>query len=240
MRVRSWGRLLGNGRPLAGLIVVLAVVGVIMVAIGARDPGPPPTGPDLTDLRTGLPVPTPALAEGTPSKAKHPATQSPGDVRPLGRSVPVRLDIPAIKVHSRVSSVGLHSDGSVEVPPLEPNSPAGWYRYLASPGELGPAVILGHVDSARNGPAVFYRLGQLRRGDTVTVTREDGSVAVFSVRSVNQVPKSDFPTAAVYGPTRAAELRLVTCGGDFDRSRRSYRDNIIVFASLQSVRRRPS
>jgi sortase (surface protein transpeptidase) len=229
-----------RGRLLAGLIAVLLILGVVMVAIGNRTPQPPPTSSEVTDLRTGLPVPEPALAEGTPHDPPKASPEPADSVPTLPRSVPLRLDIPAIKVHSRVTSLGLQPDGTVEVPPLTANSPAGWYKYLATPGELGPAVILGHVDSARNGPAVFYRLGELRRGDTVSVTRADGAVATFAVRSVNQVPKSEFPTKAVYGPTSAAELRLVTCGGTFDRSRRSYQDNIIVFASLRSVARRPA
>ena len=224
MKAASW--------PFSALIAVLTVTGAGMVVVGAREPGPPPQGPDVTGLPISEQQPTqPAPATRLPTASASSTTGAPRTARVLARSVPVTLDIPAIKVHSRVIGVGLRSDGTVEVPPLEKDSPAGWYRYLATPGERGPAVILGHVDTAGSGPAVFYRLGQLRRGDRIRVTRKDGSVVVFAVRSVNRVPKSNFPSAAVYGPTRAAELRLVTCGGDFDRSRRSYQDNIIVFAT---------
>ena len=152
--------------------------------------------------------------------------------RPLGRSIPRTLDIPSIGVHTRVMSLGLQSDGTVEVPPLDRDAPAGWYKNLSTPGEPGPAVILGHVDSARDGPAVFYRLRELRPGARLSIDRADGSTAHFVVRSVARYPKKDFPTAAVYGPRPGAELRLVTCGGSFDALRRHYRDNIVVFAAM--------
>ena len=111
-------------------------------------------------------------------------------------------------------------------------APAGWYRYLASPGEPGPAVILGHVDT-RSGPAVFHRLGVLRRGDLVRVTRQDGRVVRFRVTDVVLVAKSAFPTQAVYGATVLPTLRLVTCGGTFDRRAHSYTGNTVVFASWE-------
>ncbi|HST82387.1 MAG TPA: class F sortase [Kineosporiaceae bacterium] len=228
VRPREWS--LFKGRSLAGLIAVLVVLGFGLLAVGLRSPD---RVPPSQDLRTGMPVPAPAVAEASSAPVAAPPR---GKVRALPRSVPVQLDIPAIKVHTRVMSLGLKPDSTVEVPPLERDAPAGWYRYLASPGEIGPAVILGHVDSARDGPAVFYRLGLMRRGNTIKVTRADGVVAVFTVQSVVEVDKSAFPTDAVYGPTRTADLRLVTCGGSFDRSRHSYRDNIIVFATLRSSR----
>jgi hypothetical protein len=148
------------------------------------------------------------------------------------RSAPVRLDIPAIGVHTAVTPLGLNPDGTVEVPPPERDAPAGWYRYLAAPGEVGPAVIVGHVDSARDGPAVFYRLGALRPGDTVSVRRADDAVAGFTVVDVVAYPKTAFPTAAVYGPADRPVLRLVTCGGTFDRDRGEYRDNVVAYAVL--------
>jgi hypothetical protein len=214
----------------------LVVLGVGLLVVGLRSPERTPPSPDprTGDLRTGMPVPAPAVAEASSAPVTAPPRST---VRALSRSLPVHLDIPAIKVHTRVMSLGLKSDATVEVPPLDRDAPAGWYRYLASPGEIGPAVILGHVDSARDGPAVFYRLGLMRRGNTIKVTRADGAVAVFTVQSVVEVDKSAFPTTAVYGPTNTAELRLVTCGGSFDRSRHSYRDNIIVFATLRAVTR---
>ena len=118
------------------------------------------------------------------------------------------------------------------MPPLTADAPAGWYEPLASPGEVGPAVIIGHVDTARSGPAVFYRLGALRPADLILITRVDHSTARFMVTAVTQYPKDDFPTAAVYGPVDHAALRLVTCGGSFDRHTGSYRDSVVVQATL--------
>ena len=146
--------------------------------------------------------------------------------------MPVHLDIPAIGVSTSLMVLGLNADGTVAVPPLRAGAPAGWYRHLATPGEIGPAVILGHVDSAEDGPAVFYRLRELRSGDTVTVDRADGSTTVFTISQVAEYPKSAFPTDAVYGPVDYPALRLVTCGGTFDRRRRQYGGNVVVYASL--------
>jgi hypothetical protein len=142
------------------------------------------------------------------------------------------LEIPAIGVGTRLTRLGLNRDGTVEVPPPRRDSPAGWYAGLVSPGEVGPAVILGHVDSAYEGPAVFYRLGALRPGDPVSVRRADGRTLVFTVDRVARYPKRAFPTTTVYGPADHPALRLVTCGGRFDRASGSYRDVVVVFARL--------
>jgi sortase (surface protein transpeptidase) len=131
--------------------------------------------------------------------------------------------------------LGLRDDGTVAVPPLDSAAPAGWYRHGATPGAVGAAVILGHVDSAEDGPAVFYRLRLLTAGAIIQVRRADGSTAVFRVTRTSSYRKTAFPTLAVYGPTERAELRLVTCGGSFDRVRRSYRDNLVVYAGLSYV-----
>jgi sortase (surface protein transpeptidase) len=155
---------------------------------------------------------------------------------PLGRSVPVHLDIPAIGVSTPLMALGLNGDGTVAVPPLRPDAPAGWYRHLASPGEVGPAVILGHVDTAA-GPAVFYRLRDLRPGDTIRVRRTDGSTAMFAVDHLAQYPKSAFPANAVYGSVDHPALRLVTCGGVFDAIHGEYRGNLTVYATLTATAR---
>lgn len=150
------------------------------------------------------------------------------------RSVPVAIDIPAIDLKAKVGQVGLNRNGTMQVPPLYSTpSEAAWYRYSPPPGQLGASVIVGHVDNAY-GPAVFFRLGALRPGDTIKVVLANRSVAAFTVDGVRRYPKAKFPTAAVYGPTNYPALRLVTCGGPFDSSTRHYLDNIIVFASLLS------
>lgn len=118
----------------------------------------------------------------------------------------------------------------------DPDSKPGWYRNSPVPGTLGPAIILGHVDSRQFGPGVFYDLQKLQAGEPIEVTREDGTVAIFSIDSVQTVQKSDFPTLAVYGNIDHAGLRLITCGGEFDPDAHSYESNIIVFASLTGSR----
>ena len=151
----------------------------------------------------------------------------------MGASVPVHLDIPAIGVSTALMELGLNPDGTIAVPPLRAGAPAGWYRNLATPGEVGPAVILGHVDTARDGPAVFYQLRDLRPGDEVSVRRADGRTAVFGVDRVAEYPKSQFPSEDVYGAVDRPVLRLITCGGTFDRLQRSYRGNVVVYATLR-------
>ncbi|BDZ45306.1 class F sortase [Naasia aerilata] len=142
------------------------------------------------------------------------------------------MSIPSIGVDSALMELGLNRDGTIEVPPFDKDAPAGWYRGSPTPGELGPAVILGHVDTYQAGPVVFYRLGDVRPGDAVSVTREDGSVAAFQVDHVDSFPKATFPTLEVYGNTPDAELRLITCGGDWDPDAHDYAANIVVFAHL--------
>lgn len=154
----------------------------------------------------------------------------------LPRSIPVELDVPSIGVHSSLLQLGANPDQTIQVPPLEKDSKAGWFTYSPSPGQLGPAVLLGHVDSAQWGPGVFYRLGTLKPGQTVDVTRADRTVATFVVSHVESYPKDAFPSLQVYGNTTDAELRLITCGGVFDRSTRNYENNIVAYARLVSTR----
>lgn len=142
---------------------------------------------------------------------------------------PVRLDIPAPRVSSGLVDLGLRADRTMEVP--ADGDAAGWFVNAPTPGALGPSVIAAHVNW-KGEPGVFTDLSRLRPGDAARVIRKDGSVAVFEVTQVRQYPKDRFPTEAVYGTINYAGLRLITCGGDFDASRRSYVDNIVVFAKL--------
>src|SRR2546421_6628618 len=139
---------------------------------------------------------------------------------------PVRLRIPALQVDTPLERLGRQPDGTIAVP--ESPNIAGWYVAGPRPGQPGPAVILGHVDSI-NGPGVFFRLDQLSPGAAVEVDRADGTTAGFPVVSVSRVPKTNFPSELVYSPTLQPSLRLVTCGGSFDYRARSYRDNVIVY-----------
>ena len=139
---------------------------------------------------------------------------------------PSEVRIPRIAIRSTLVGLDLDSAGELEAP--ADYAKAGWYEQGTLPGEPGPAVIAGHVDSHK-GPAVFYRLRELRPGDTVEVRRGDEWLP-FRVVATGHYPKNKFPTATVYGATPGPELRLITCGGDFDRSKRSYRDNVVVYA----------
>ena len=146
----------------------------------------------------------------------------------LAKSVPVRLQIGAIGVDSTLMDLGLQKDGTMEVPPS--GFPAGWYTGAPTPGEMGPAIIAGHIDW--NGPGVFLNLHQLKVGDRITVTRKDGSQPVFRVTLVEKYLKDEFPTTLVYGNLDHAALRLITCGGSFNNQTGHYEDNIVAFADL--------
>lgn len=184
------------------------------------------------------------LLAGTALVAGTVALVSPGDTAPASpapvvlergtertAAAPVRVRVPAAGVDSDLLRLGTDATGAL-VPP-EDHDLAGWFADGAVPGDVGPAVVAGHVDSV-DGPAVFWRLDELTPGDEVLVDRADGTTARFTVTGVARYPKSEFPTEAVYGPTPRAELRLVTCGGEFDRSARSYEDNVVVTAALSS------
>jgi sortase (surface protein transpeptidase) len=154
--------------------------------------------------------------------------------RPLTRSAPVSIRIPAIGVRARVMRLGQNADGTVQVPPLDDHNLAGWYRYGPAPGQRGAAVILGHVDSL-TGISVFYHLKDLRPGDRVYVTLADGQAAAFTVDGLQKVAKDAFPTASVYSRSGYPSLRLITCGGAFDRATGHYEDNVIVYAHLTAT-----
>ena len=226
---------------------VLVVVGGLLLTLGlvrttATEPLAVPAPPPAPDAATGRPSPSrpgATASSTTAPRPTHSASSAAPDVRDrvsdlvLPESDPVAVSIPDLGVRSRLVDLGLDGRGELEVPsdPAE----AGWFSRGAAPGALGPAVIAGHVtwDGA---PAVFHRLGELRRGDTVSVARADGRTAVFTVTRLRQVAKSDFPTEAVYGSVDHAALRLVTCGGTYDAARHRYLDNVVVFARLSAVR----
>jgi sortase (surface protein transpeptidase) len=144
-------------------------------------------------------------------------------------AAPVRVRIPSIGVDSALVRLGV--DGSGALQPPDDFGLAGWFPQSPVPGDVGPAVIAGHVDSYA-GPAVFFRLRALTPGDQVLVDRTDGTTVRFTVTAAHRYPKHAFPSEEVYGPTPLAELRLITCGGQFDRSARSYQDNVVVTAVL--------
>jgi sortase (surface protein transpeptidase) len=203
----------GAGRRLvAGAAALALLVGCSQAGARRAEPAPAATSqpPEPT-------VPGVDVARGFRSARGYRATP-----------VPVRLEIPKIGVASSLIPLGRAADGTVEVPPWKV---AGWYARGPRPGDPGSAVILGHVDST-GGPAVFFRLRELRRGDRIEVRRADGSRVRFVVQRTAQYDKQAFPTDEVYYPTLAPELRLVTCGGRFDHASGHHVANVIVFATI--------
>ena len=211
---------------------------------GVRGSGMPARGPDPSTRGSGTPWRAgspPAPGAGSFDRPAVPPAAPGFEVGRLpdrlvapGGSPPVRLSVPAIGVQTPLLRLGLGPDRSMEVP--GDFDLAGWFAGGPAPGQPGPAVIAGHVDS-RTGPAVFYRLRELRAGDRIEVTRADGTRLRFVVDSNQSFPKAGFRPAPCSAPTRAAELRLVTCIGTFDRIRHTYRDNLVVFARLVATDR---
>ncbi|GLZ48976.1 class F sortase [Actinomycetospora sp. NBRC 106375] len=223
-------------RPLlVGIAVALAGLGLVVGLIGlVGRPGPPaPDGTPAASAGPGAADPVAGTARPTapPGRPQTPSSES--RQRPASGSPPVGLEVPAIGVSTPVNTVGLNPDGTLEVPAPGPQyDQAAWYRGSPTPGRLGPSVILGHVDSAADGPSVFFELGRLRPGDMITVTLADRSARTFAVDNVRRFPKDAFPRLEVYGDTPGPELRLITCGGPFDSAVRSYEDNTVVFAHV--------
>jgi hypothetical protein len=149
--------------------------------------------------------------------------------RDPARVEPVEITVPKLGVSSTLIPLGLAEDGTLQTPSVGTPMQAGWYALGPAPGEVGPAVVVGHVDGLRQ-PGIFFRLHDLVPGDEIDIRRADGSSLRFFVRRIRQAPKDRFPTEEVYGPTTGPELRLITCTGSFDRAAKSYRDNLIVFA----------
>lgn len=195
----------------AGVVFLLVGVVAIGVAVAAQVHAPQPS----------------AAAAGSTGG---------GDGPSLARSLPVSVEIPSIGVSSNLLHLGLNADGTIQVPSVSTAADeAAWYKYSATPGQMGASVIEGHVDT-HQGPAVFFRLGALRPGEHINVTLADGVTAVFRVTGVRQYSKMDFPSRAIYGASGYAALHLITCGGAFDYATGHYLSTTVVFASLTSSR----
>jgi LPXTG-site transpeptidase (sortase) family protein len=195
----------------AGLIVILGgTVGLLLTRHST-----PPMRPVAAGVGA-LPAPTGPIVA---------APQSPG---PQPVAAPVSLTIPLIGVQTNLITLGLLSNGQLEVPTT--TSVAGWYTGSPRPGSVGSSIIVGHIDNT-SGPGVFYRLNTLTKGDKIYVKRADGTLAEFSVTSVQSYLKDHFPTEDVYGPVPDAELRLITCGGAFDYATHHYLSDIVVYAT---------
>jgi hypothetical protein len=212
---------------------VCVVAPAALVLAPARDQTPP-------EPPTGRALPAGALAPERPSASRPRRHHRAGarqlvDVIDRDAPAPQRIAIPAIGVSAHIGPLRLEPDGTMQTPDNWGN--AGWYEPGPEPGERGPAVITGHVDST-SGPAVFYRLRELRRGNLIHIRRAGGSTVRFRVEGLERWPKETFPTHRVFGATRVAALRLVTCSGDFDASSGHYVDNTIVYAARVPVARR--
>jgi hypothetical protein len=215
VRFRSPLRRQGGGRYLAVAAAALVVGGVAILGIdGWHKSGPP----------------RPAAA-GNVAQVPTQRPTSAAKVQALAKSVPVRIDIPSIGVHAKTLSMGADAEGGIAVPSLAQAELTSWYNEGPAPGEVGPSVIVGHVDT-KSGPAVFYRLGELKKGATIDVARTDGSVVSFAVDSVAEYPKAEFPAEKIFSDLDYPGLRLITCGGAFDSDTGHYLDNTIVFGHM--------
>lgn len=249
-----------RNRLAAGALALLVVGIAVIVWAVHRPAGDHPPGAGAVATSSTLPAPvgssgTPASQAGQGAAPVSPTTSgAPSSAPPSGRPVPSggrpvtpttqpvlalaaspprTLRIPELGIDTSLIRLGLNPDGTVGVPPAPDQ--VGWFDGSPTPGQLGPSTILGHV-SWLGTPAEFYRIGTLKRGQTLSITREDASVATFTVQGVRSYPKNAFPTAAVYGNLPYAGLRLITCSGDYDANRHYFPDNLVVFAQLTSVR----
>jgi len=198
--------------------VTLIVSGIVVAFIGHNT------------LRWSPPPLPPAWASAVRQPPRVPPPDRAHDVL-LARSNPVSIDIPSINVNAEIVPLGLNPDGSIAVPPLSRPMETSWYDVGPTPGQPGAAVILGHVDAASVGPAVFYELGELRPGAKIFVRLRSGRTAIFETYSVALYAKAKFPTRRVYGYTSWPTLRLISCGGVFDPTTGHYLGNIVAFAS---------
>ena len=180
--------------------------------------------PSPHPVRSELAAPT-----ATPGAHQEQAATSEPPVLPASR--PETLTIPSTGTTTELLSLGLQPDRTLEVPPGDPGAPAGWYNLSPTPGERGPAVLLGHVNATDGGAGVFAKLRDVGPGDTIAVTRADGTTATFEFQRGEQYAKDAFPTQEVYGNTEGAELRLITCDG-FDPETGRFDDNYVVYATL--------
>ena len=229
-------------RPGAGTLLSAALLALLILGYGyimLAEPGrsgrssrliaDPSAGQNAAGPSTTGSSAAGSSAAGSAGAGGKPTVNPPSPPDAVSTSPPVRLSIAAIGVDTALQSLSLLPDGTLQ-PPTQWNE-AGWYAKGVLPGNIGPAVIAGHVDSV-SGPAVFFRLRDLRVGDLITVRRRDGTVLKFEVDEIHAYLKAEFPSSVVYGPTAEPELRLITCTGDFDSQAGSYLQNLVVSAHL--------
>lgn len=209
----------GPGSRSGGRLVWTAAIALLAVALIGGRPGP--TGsPDPPDTASAVGAPTVPAPSDDSRTDEH-----------LSRSRPTRLSIPKISVDAPFTTLAIGDSGRLQPPPADDTNLVGWYADGVSPGEAGTAIIAGHVDT-KTSAAVFAELGELKPGDRFTVERADGTKPSFVVDSAETFAKDDFPSERVYADTPRAEVRLITCAGDYDRTVKDYKDNLVVFAHL--------
>ncbi|WP_405875366.1 MULTISPECIES: class F sortase [unclassified Streptomyces] len=213
----------GQGSSRSGAMMMCAAAGLVLAAslISGQDTS--------TDASRPASAPQPARSAPHTAASAPPAGQPVG--KHLSRSRPVRLRIPKIWVDAPFTDLFIGPTGQLEPPPAADTNLVGWHVDGASPGEAGTSIIAGHVDT-KTSAAVFANLGELAKGDVFYVDRADGSTATFRVDDSETFEKDNFPSDRVYADTPQAQVRLITCAGDYDRSVRDYTDNLVVFAHL--------
>uniref|UniRef100_UPI0028BD439E class F sortase n=1 Tax=Citricoccus sp. TaxID=1978372 RepID=UPI0028BD439E len=231
----------GGGPVIPGALVLLAACSAPQGPSGAESAGPGESsasavaGPSATVSPTQTPSQTPTTSPSAASSGSA-ATTDPPEPEPeaLPASEPATISVPGINVESEVMQLGLQDNGVIEVPPYNLGSPAGWFKHSPTPGEVGPSVILGHRNGIEGGPGIFADLPQMQAGDSIEVTRQDGSVASFTVYRTELFRKDEgFPTLEVYGNTAGPEIRLITCDG-LNEDTGMLEDNFIVYATLDA------
>ncbi|GGR24388.1 class F sortase [Streptomyces netropsis] len=211
-------RRVSRGRAVVAVVATAALcVGTWLIVRGAESGGPPPQ---------------PSKAQAFP---RTDGGRGASSFPPLPPSTPIRVRVPEIRVDAPVKPLGLLPDGSLDSPPDDNRNLTGWYAAGTQPGAAGTAIVAGHVDTAA-GPAVFYGLGALKKGNTIEVRRADGRTAVFTTDAIEVYDRKEFPSKKVYGASSRAELRLITCGGGFSEETGSYLGNVVVFAHLTGVK----
>ncbi|TXS51627.1 class F sortase [Streptomyces sp. t39] len=211
---------------------VAALLGFLLIynSFGTTTDAKPSAGPVASAPASRPPV-DPAAPDAAAESRATPV------VEPLSltRSEPERIRIPRIAVDAPFMGLSVGASGMLDAPPPDDRNLVGWWQEGVTPGEVGASIVAGHVDT-RTGPAVFLLLPTLKAGDTVDIARADGSVATFVVDSVENFSKASFPNERVYADTPDAQLRLITCGGEYDRKAKDYKENVVVFAHLDSVK----
>lgn len=236
---RAPGRRFRGFRRLALASVLACLSGgfVVVQEITADHPGPPrpPASAARPAAEPDAAQPRPLMAGDLAQPAARPAALPATDTAALPPSPPIRIVIPKTGTDAPFVGLGLEASGQLAVPDPNDRRLAGWYKDGVAPGSPGTAIVVAHVDT-KTGPAAFYGLGTLEPGDTAEITRADGIVATFRVESVELFDKKAFPSTRVYADTADAELRMLTCGGSYDKQNGGYQSNVVVFAKLTGTR----